>query len=31
VPVTINKQFAEADTAVTNNDEIAIIFIGLLK
>jgi molybdopterin synthase sulfur carrier subunit len=31
VQVTVNKQFAEGDSAVKNDDEIAIISIGLLK
>jgi len=29
VQVTVNKQFAEADTTVSNTDEIAVISIGL--
>jgi len=29
VQVTVNKQFAEAETAVSNDGEIAIISIGL--
>ncbi len=31
VQVTVNKQFSDEDTAITNDDEIAIISIGLLK
>ncbi|GMR07630.1 MAG: hypothetical protein BMS9Abin26_0633 [Gammaproteobacteria bacterium] len=31
VQVTVNRQFANEGTAVSNDDEIAIISIGLLK
>jgi molybdopterin synthase sulfur carrier subunit len=31
VQVTVNKQFADPDSAFSNNDEIAIISIGLRR
>lgn len=31
IQITVNKQFADEDTIITNDDEIAIISIGLLK